>query len=110
MKKTAIELFEDFTSSFPRGILYEPQLQVVDGKYKGLIMDLWYSIITSVKNKNKTDNNLEYKYSIVQMWDTAPKDQFDGFKIVLKNEDQQFLHVLVQNYIMRLNKTNRKKK
>ena len=112
MKKTEIELFEDFTSSFPRGILYEPQLQVIGGKYKGLVVDLWYSIIVCTQNKNKSDNTLEYKYSIEQMWDSVSEDQFDGLKIVLTNEDQEFLHLLVLNYIIRLNKTNkiRKKK
>lgn len=112
MKKPIIEVFEDFVESFPRGILYEPQLRVTGGKYKGLIIDLLYSIIVCCKNKNKSDNKLEYKYSIVEMWDSVSEDQFDGTKIILSSEDQEFLHLLVQNYIIRLNKTNkiRKKK
>lgn len=107
MKPQPIEIFEGFVSTFPRGILYEPQIRVICGSYKGLIIDLWYSAIVCIRSIDDSDNKLDYKYSIVQIWDSIPESQFDGLKIVLKPEDQEFLHILVQNYIMKLNKTNK---
>ena len=107
MKNSCVEIFEGFTPSFPRGIIREPQIQVISGKYKGLIIDLWYSAIVCTRSIDESDNKLDYKYSIVQIWDSIPESQFDGIKIVLIPEDQEFLHILVQNYIMKLNKTNK---
>ena len=92
----------DFTYSYPRGIIKEPQIQVVDGKYKGLIIDLWHSGISSIRKKT-IDSKLNYKYSIVQIWNSISKEQFDGKKIVLIEEDQTFLSMLISDFIMETN-------
>lgn len=93
----------DFTYSYPRGEIREPQIQVVDGKYKGLILDLWHSGISTIQKKKKIDNTLNYRYSIVQIWNSISKEQFDGKHIVLIEEDQTFLSMLISDFIMETN-------
>ena len=93
----------DFTYSFPRSIIKEPQIQVISGKYKGLILDLWHSAITSLQDGILIDNKLHYTYSIVKIWETISSEQFDGKKIILIEEDQTFLSMLISDFIMETN-------
>lgn len=99
---------KDFLYSYPRGFIKEPQIQVINGKYKGLVIDLWYSAIISVYNKKKSNNRLDFKYSIVKVWDSIKDDDYDGTKIIISNDVHEFLSSLVSDYILEISKTKRR--
>jgi hypothetical protein len=93
----------DFTYSYPRGRTKEPQIQVINGNYQGLIIDLWHSGIASLHKKKKIDHKLIYKYSIVQIWNSIPKEQIIDKKIILTENEQNFLTKLICVFIMETN-------
>lgn len=93
---------KDYKYSFPYGYWAEPQIQVLNGTYEGLVFDVMKSGVG--KFANADDYQFTFSYRILRMWKDALPTQFDGAKITLQDHDVTFISKLILSFIEDFNK------
>lgn len=107
MKPQKLILNKDFKYSFPYGQYTEPQIEVLQGEYKGLKFDIMTSGIS--KSSDEPDHKLTYTFKILKTWETMDTSKIQGETLLLDSDDNKYIGELVYNFIKVFNKRERKK-
>lgn len=95
-------LNKDFKYSFPYGEWAEPQIEVIAGKYKGLVFDVMSSAVVKVSDEDSY--TLNYDFKILKVWESITEQQFQQNTITLYEEDSKYIGELIYSLIKHLNK------
>lgn len=97
---------KDYKYSFPYGIIHQPQIEILSGKYKGMILDLMSS---SVFNTSEDEEyKLRYTFKLLKVWDSIESNKLNGSTITLDSSDSSYIRDLVYNFVRETNKKNKK--
>jgi len=90
---TDFKIKDKFEYDFPYGHWAEPQIRVLSGPYKGLVVDVMCSGIG--KNSDESFSKFTYTYKILKKGDHSPEE--------IISEDEQYIGKLILNLIKQEN-------
>lgn len=106
-----LEIDNQYSYCYPYGYDGDVQLEVLKGKYKGLVLDILDSAIINITKENgEKDDRFNFKYKILKMWNKVDKNQFDGKKITLNEDDQIYINSMIYNFIFEFLKNDENKR
>ncbi len=89
----SFEVIDEFEYDFPYGYWAEPQIRVLSGPYKGLIVDILCSGIG--KHSDDDFSKFTYTYNIKKMWNESSGK--------INSSDELYIGKLVLNLIKQEN-------
>lgn len=105
-----VKLDEDYTYCYPYGPRGDAQLKCLRGKYEGLTLDITDSALIDINYESgENDKKFNYSYKILKMWNNVSNNQFDGRKIQLNENDQNYIGSIIYGFIneyLKNDKTN----